>query len=220
MSILKIYGHPLSRTFRNLWLVEELGIPYENIPVAPGPTGSRLPEFLAINPNGRVPAIDDDGLVLWESLAINFYLAKKHGGPLQPSGIVGEALGLKWSYWAVNEVERPIGLWAKHALVLPEAECQADVRDSAFGELKAPLAVLDKALEAQVWLAEPDRFTVADLNVAAILYRALWADLKQFPRVDKWLRSVWERPAARKIRALRGDLKPEGPLYADSPAPL
>ena len=76
---LRIYGAPRSRTFRVMWAAEELGLPYENIPVDFA-EGSKQPAFLAINPNGRIPAIDDEGFVLFESLAINMYLAKKHGG--------------------------------------------------------------------------------------------------------------------------------------------
>jgi glutathione S-transferase len=208
MTILKIYGHPRSRAFRILWLVEELGIPYENIPVTPGKTGSRQPEFLAINPNGRVPAIDDDGLVLWESVAINLYLAEKHGGPLQPSSAEGRAQLLKWSFWAVNELERNIGVWANHTLILPESERQPALRDAAFQELRPPLAVLEGALATNTWLVQPEQFTVADLNVAAILYRALSFDLGRFPSVAAWLNRAWERPAARKVRVLRGDLSP------------
>ena len=84
MSGLRIYGIARTRAFRALWVAMELGIDYEHIPLEIGSAGARTPEFLAVNPNGRLPAIDDDGFVLWESLAITLYLAKKHsiGGAL------------------------------------------------------------------------------------------------------------------------------------------
>ena len=72
---LKIYGIPRSRAFRTLWMAKELGLEYENIPIDTQ-GGSRAPDFLKINPNGHIPAIDDDGFVLCESMAINLYLAK------------------------------------------------------------------------------------------------------------------------------------------------
>src|ERR1700730_4332454 len=78
MARLRIYGTARTRAFRVLWMAEELGLDYEHIPMEPGAAGARQPGYLAINPNGRLPAIDDDGLILWESLAINIYLAKKH----------------------------------------------------------------------------------------------------------------------------------------------
>src|SRR5689334_10856270 len=78
MSALRIYGIARTRAFRALWIAMELGIDYEHIPIEIGSAGARTPEFLAVNPNGRLPAIEDDGFALWESLAITLYLAKKH----------------------------------------------------------------------------------------------------------------------------------------------
>lgn len=209
MSILKIYGQPRSRSTRNLWVAEELGVKYENVPVIPGPKGSRLPEFIAINPNGRVPAIDDHGFLLWESLAINLYLAKKYPSSLQPTTVEEEALALQWSFWAANEVERLIGIWARHTVILPEAERDVAAGKQAFKDLDEPLTVLDKVLGSRAWLVDPNRFTIADLNVASVLYQALFADLSRYPNLKAWLTRAWDRPAARKVRIARGDLAAE-----------
>lgn len=76
---LKLYGVPRSRAARNLWCLGELGLPYELVRVAQGPQGSGSPDFVRLNPNARIPALDDDGLVIFESLAINLYLARKAG---------------------------------------------------------------------------------------------------------------------------------------------
>src|SRR3984893_17585104 len=78
LMALKIYGIPRSRAFRTVWMAKELGLDYENVPIGTGGEESRTPQFLAINPNGHIPAIDDDGFIVWESMAINLYLAKKH----------------------------------------------------------------------------------------------------------------------------------------------
>src|SRR5258708_13278662 len=96
--MLTIYGVCRSRASRNIWLAHELGLPFKQVPViqhdrlpdaeaAGAPINTRSPAYLKINPNGRIPSIDDDGLVLHESLAINLYLAKKHGGALAPSNV-------------------------------------------------------------------------------------------------------------------------------------
>ncbi|HEV2302443.1 MAG TPA: glutathione S-transferase N-terminal domain-containing protein, partial [Stellaceae bacterium] len=77
MSALRIYGVARSRAFRTLWMAGELGLDYEQVPVDLGET--RSPAYLAVNPNGHIPAIDDEGFILWESMAINLYLAKKYG---------------------------------------------------------------------------------------------------------------------------------------------
>ena len=76
--MLKIYGIPRSRAFRTLWMAKELGLEYENIAIDMGKGETRSPDYLAINPNGHIPAIDDDGVILWESMAVNLYLAKKY----------------------------------------------------------------------------------------------------------------------------------------------
>ena len=95
MSSLRIYGIARTRAFRALWVAKELGLDYEHLPIEIGDDGARAPEFLAINPNGRLPFIDDDGFVLFESLAITLYLAKKYSpGKLYPAALEDEAQGL------------------------------------------------------------------------------------------------------------------------------
>lgn len=94
--MLRIYGVARTRAFRVLWIAKELGLDYEHIPTEIGPVGARKPEYLAINPNGRLPAIEDDDFVLWESLAITLYLAKKHQR-LYPATLDGEARAWQWS---------------------------------------------------------------------------------------------------------------------------
>jgi len=105
MSTLRIYGIARTRAFRVLWIAKELDLDYEHIPLEIGAAGAGKPDYLAINPNGRLPVIDDGGFVLWESLAITLYLAKKHGR-LYPSTLEGEAKAWQWSLWSVQEVDR------------------------------------------------------------------------------------------------------------------
>ena len=107
LSGLRIYGIARTRAFRALWMANELGLDYEHLPIEIGAAGARSPEFLAINPNGRLPFIVDNGFVLFESLAITLYLAKKHSnGKLYPGTLEGEATAWQWSLWAVTEVDR------------------------------------------------------------------------------------------------------------------
>ena len=83
---LKIYGVARSRAFRTLWMAKELGLDYEHVKVDFATGATRTAAHLALNPNGQVPVIDDNGFVLWESMAINLYLAKKYGvGTLYPT---------------------------------------------------------------------------------------------------------------------------------------
>ena len=110
-----------------------MGLDYEHDPVEIGDAGARTPEFLAINPNGRLPVIVDDGFVLFESLAITLYLAKKHSpGRLYPGTLEGEARAWQWSLWAVTEVDRGVNIWSLHAVRLPPAERDAAKRAEAL----------------------------------------------------------------------------------------
>jgi glutathione S-transferase len=202
---LRIYGIARTRAFRALWIAKELGLDYEHIPVEIGQAGARQPDFLAINPNGRLPAIDDDGFVLWESLAITLYLAKKHAiGRLYPATLEGEAEAWKWSLWAVQEVDRGVNIWSLHAIRLPPEDRDADRRAEALKVLDGPFKVLDGALADRPYLLGPD-FTIADLNVAAVISRALDMDLTATPRLEAWLRRCLERPAALAARRLRDE---------------
>ena len=211
MSKLRIYGIARTRAFRALWVAKELGLDYEHIPVEIGDAGARTPEFLAINPNGRLPVIVDGGFVLFESLAITLYLAKKHGaGSLYPATLEGEAKTWQWSLWAVTEVDRGVNIWSLHAVRLPPAERDAARLAEALKVLVAPFKVLDAAVAKQPFLLGDD-FTVADLNVAAVISRAIEMDLSATPNLKAWLTRCLGRPAAREALALKTKADNETP---------
>lgn len=200
--MLRIHGSPRSRAIRTLWMAGELGLAYDHNPVAPRAPETRTPAFLALEPNGRVPMIEDDGFVLSESMAINLYLAKKHASPLYPSDPRQEALCWQWSFWEVDRLDRQIVAWFNHTSVLPEADRNPTQAEALWREIVPALDVLDAALARHAWLAGP-AFSVADLNVAAALYRGLFMDLAKWPHVAAWLQRCWERPAALAARKLR-----------------
>jgi glutathione S-transferase len=204
MAKLKIYGTPRSRAFRALWLAKELGLDYDNIPINVSGE-SREASFLAINPNGHIPTIDDDGFVLWESMAIDLYLAKKYGlGTLYPATLQDEARTWQWSFWGMTEVERPVLTAMFNRAILSEDKRDAALADQAEKDLQPPLRVLDGALAKTPYLIGND-FTVADLNVAAILSWARPAriDMTPFPKIADWLSRCALRPAAKTARDLQ-----------------
>jgi glutathione S-transferase len=204
MSKLNIYGVAASRAYRTLWMVNELGLDYANVPIHFADGSTRTPEYLAINPNGRIPAIDDDGLKLWESMAINLYLAKKHDGGLWPKTLEGEAQAIQWSFWAITETEKPALAVLLHKVFLPEAEREPEAAKEGEQQLQTPLKVLDQALSETGHLIG-NSFTVADLNVASVLSWAKMArmDFSKFPQVNQWLTSAIRRPAAVKATPKR-----------------
>jgi glutathione S-transferase len=208
---LRIYGVARTRAFRPLWMAMELGIDYEHLPIEIGEAGARAPEFLAINPNGRLPVIVDDGFVLFESLAITLYLAKKHAlGTLYPGTLEDEARAWQWSFWAIAEVDRGVNIWSLHAVRLPPAERNAALREEALRVIATPFKVLDAALAQRPYLLGDD-FTVADLNVASVISRAADMDLSAVPNLEAWLMRCLERPAARAALALKTKADAETP---------
>jgi len=212
MSDLRIYGIARTRAFRAIWIAKELGLPFEHVPIEIGAAGARKPDYLAINPNGRLPAIDDGGFVLWESLAITLYLAKKHStGHLYPATLEGEAKAWQWSLWSVQEVDRGVNIWSLHAVRLPPAERDRARLAEALKVLEPPFRVLDSTLAGGGYLLG-DAFTVADLNVAAVISRAIDMDLAATPALQAWLARCLERPAAREALALRAEADARVPL--------
>lgn len=209
--MLTIYGTFRSRASRNFWLCYELGVPFKHVPVIqryrlkePLPAGvvhTQSPEFLEVNPSGHIPSLDDDGVVLHESFAINLYIAKKHGGPLAPANLAEDGEMTMWSLWALSErIGTPAhagegGFEAMALSVLQHGE-----RPETLDALKGPFAVLDKALAKTGWLVG-GRFTVADINVAETVRYAAGAKslFAANANVKKWYDGCVGRPAYRKM---------------------
>jgi glutathione S-transferase len=192
---LKVYGQAQSRAVRALWMVEELGVPYEHVPTKYA-TESKTPEYLAVNPNGRIPAIDDEGFRLFESMAINLYLARRFGGPLAPRDLREEAIATQWSFWVMTEVEKTLLQALFHTTGMFDTEKSAAKAAACLAQLDAPFKVLNHELADKEYLLG-DRFSVADLNVASVL---LWtsivrADLSPYPALQGWLVRCTSRPA-------------------------
>ena len=196
--MLKLYGVAQSRAFRPLWLLHELGLEFEHVPLDFHGDALEDPAYRTLNPNGRIPTLVDDGLVLWESMAINLYLARKYGGSttLWPDSVEDEALTWQWSFWVMTEVESALLSVLMHGRVLPEEKRDPEKVSRCRGVLKAPFAVLDQALAGREYLLG-DRFGVVDLNVAAVMSwcRPARIALQDYPHLDGWLTRCLDRPA-------------------------
>ena len=202
--MLTLYGHPFSRAHRVMWMLKELDVPFDHVPTDFVHGGTHQPEFLSLNPNGRVPVLMDDGLTLIESLAINLYLARKFGGPLAPSGLAEETAVTQWSFWVVTEIEKPLLLAAANSLLFAPHERRPHELSLALEKLNRPFAVLNAHLSSRPFLVN-DRFTVADLNVAAVMSLVPLAGipLDGHPHLSDWLHRCLERPAAADWKPIR-----------------
>ena len=197
-----LYGTSQSRAIRALWMLEELGVPFEHKPIN-FQDDTKTPEFLAVNPNGRVPAlVSEDGEVYWESMSINLYLAKRYGGPLAAASAQEETLAVQWSFWVMTEIEKTLLEVLFHSLGLLGYAKDAGKAKECEAALERPFKVLDAHLAGREWLVA-DRFTVADLNVASHFPFARMAniDLGGYASMSRWVDACLSRPAMARARA-------------------
>ena len=201
--MLQLYGNPRSRAARCLWMLGEMGEPYQLIEKSTRADELQNAEYLRLNPNARIPTLVDGDVVLWESMAINLYLAQKYEGPMHCVSPKVLGLAAQWSFWAMLEMEALLLDLLQHRAMLPEF-----ARDASYAErdellLRKPLGVLGNALSGRDHLADGN-FTVADLNVASILVWGKMArlSLSPHPNAARWLDSCLARPAYGRVRDL------------------
>lgn len=194
MSI-EIFGPASSRTRRVLWTAEECGADYLHIPTALQKGEHLTPEFRAINPNARVPAMRDGAFVLFESAAICRYIARKHpdAGLLPEAGSPGEALVEQWCFWVCTELEQPLWSIGKHRFALPEAQRIEAMQKTALWEWRRATPVLAAALKNRDFLVG-DRFSVADILAGHTLN---WARGFKVPFESDVLKQYLDRLIAR-----------------------
>ena len=196
-----LYGTSASRALRALWGIEETGIAYTHVPTTYGPD-SKAPEYLAINPNGRIPALVHGDLVLCESMAINLYLAKHHGGALYPANPADEARAWQWSVWGISEIEPLQMQIVVQKLFTPEDKRNPKVTEGATKGLQRPLKVLDAALANRDWLLGA-QFSVADLNLAGVMHlmKNIGFEYSAHTHVQRWADACHGRPALARALA-------------------
>ncbi|MDX2217417.1 MAG: glutathione S-transferase family protein [Burkholderiales bacterium] len=199
----KLIGYAPSRVMRTIWMLTELGIPYEHDPVPANAPELKQPPYTDWNPNGRVPIVIVDGFAIWESLAINLYLDRKFPSAISLTNLEEQAQGMQWALWVMSDVEINTFDWYLNTIGKPEAERDAAVAAKAWDKMQKPLNVLEASLTHGHLVG--NRFTVADLNTAAVMYRARWMPLDNWPRVKDWLERCWAREGGLAARRARGE---------------
>src|SRR5215210_764103 len=199
--MLRIWGRKNSINVQKvLWCCAELGLPFERIDAGMAFGVTDTPAYRALNPNGWIPTIEDDGYVLWESNAIVRYLATKHGlGSLYPSDLTARFDAERWMDWQLTTLDGPVRtvFWAL-------VRTAADDRDpaaveNAQTEAERALAILDAHL-AQRRFVGGEAFTMGDIPVGASVYRWMAMDLARAERahVQRWYERLTERPGFRE----------------------
>ena len=199
--MLQLYGNLQSRAIRCLWMLEETGEPYQLIEKSTRAEDLQSADYLRLNPNARIPTLIDGDVVLWESMAINLYLAEKYPGPLHFAGPAALGRAAQWSFWAMLELEPLLLDLLMHRALLPDT-----ARDPSYATrdellLQRPLGVLETALGKAEYLGGGG-FELADLNVASII---VWGKIARLdfggkPGVKRWLDKCLARPAYRRLR--------------------
>jgi len=205
--MLKLYGQYRSRAFRVAWLCKESNIPYEhhNVTIGAPDATAKAPWYTALNPNQRLPTIDDDGVVMWESAAINLYLAEKYGSPLWPKDAAGKARMLQWAFYVANDVEQPMITLMRNRNLLPPEQRNARLADEAEQQLLPKMKVMEDCLAGNAFFSGKE-WGMADFMVASVCY-SMWFNkfplLEKFPKFKAWLDASVHRPMAKEARLLR-----------------
>ena len=203
MSI-TLYGSNASRATRNLWVLEELNLPYQQDKVNAQDGSSRSPEYLAINPLGKIPSLKDGDAVMFESLGINLYLAQKYGaGKLWPSDWAGQAKCEQCTLWCATGLEGFAVAMLVERLFKPEAVRSEALYKAAEEKLVGELTYLECQLDGKDYLVG-NAFSIADLNVACALggLNRIGFDLSAYPNVKRWLDACLSRDANKRVVAM------------------
>ncbi len=201
-GMLKIYGWKRSRAIRCMWVMEELGLDYEQVPLNPHAGETRTPEYLALNPSGKIPTLVHDDFVLTESMAINWYLASSFPGTLLPREPRLGARVQQWTSWSITELEPPVvsimreGRRSKEQIDAGRIEAW---RAGIHGILET---VLEPHLAREKFLLPGGSFTLADLNVASVAssLQAFDIGLDRHPNVADWMQRCFSREAWARVQ--------------------
>lgn len=182
----------------------ELGLAYER-KEAGGQFGVvDTPEYRAMNPNGLIPVLDDDGLVLWESNAIVRYLAARYGqGTLWPQEPGERALCDRWMDWQTTALNPAFGPAFMNLVRTPPEKRDAAAVEASRAKTEVLLEILDAQLEGRSYI-EANRLTIADIAVGPAVHR--WLNMpiarQARPNVERWYASLYARPAAKAAMPL------------------
>lgn len=196
--MLKIWGRRNSSNVRKvLWCAEEAGLRYQSIEAGGAFGGTLTPDYQAMNPNGLVPAIDDDGVVLWESNTIVRYLAARHApGTLYPAEAAQRAQGEKWMDWTLSRLAPVYSELVWGVMRTAPADRDEARINAALVRAGDLLALADAALARQPWLSG-ETFAMGDIPLGALVYA--WFEMPiqrpDLPHLADWYARLRQRPA-------------------------
>lgn len=200
--MLKIWGRRNSFNVQKvMWLIGELELPHEHIPLGGSYGGLDKAEFLALNPHGRIPVVQDGETVVWESQAILRYLAARYGqGRFWSEDARERALIEEWMEWSQTALQPDFlngVFWGFYRT--PEKERNWEAINASIERSNKHFLLLNKHLEYRPFI-NGDSFSLADIPAGALLYRYFELEIKRpsLPRVEAWYQRLQTRPAYRQ----------------------
>ena len=200
--MIRLYGPLNSRAARCLWMLEELAIPYEHVPLDDMSREERRKAISKVALTGKAPAMEDGSLKLFESTAINLYLAAKYDDrELWPATQAQRAHVLQWAFFAMTELEPLIVTMFMQKIVHTGDDHNEAAAQAAENAMTEPLDTLEKKVAKRPYLMG-DQFTAADLICVSVLIMLpmLQFDLEPWPKVHKWITTCTDRPAYDRSR--------------------
>ena len=200
--MIKIYGSPHSSGGRCYIMLEECGLKYEPVSIDMREGQHKSPQYLQLNPNGKVPTLVDGDLILWESIAINRYLAEKYKPELLGTTIEDRAHIDQWTIWSIAEFQPPLIDLFIQMVFVPEAKRDLALIEKSKEKSALKLSVLNSYLQGREFMVG-NYFSMADLNVASVanIGPELDMDFSIYPHVQSWLDRIKERPSFKAIAA-------------------
>jgi glutathione S-transferase len=198
--VLRVWGRANSINVQKvLWTLDELNVPFERIDAGLHFGVVNTPEYRKMNPNGRVPTINDEGFILWESNAIVRYLAAKHGvGSLWPSDLKQRADSDRWMDWITDSVQLAVGPVFLQLIRTPPEKRDAKLIEANTQKANALFPILDNALASREYIAGRT-LTIGDIPIGVFTHR--WFSLPiarpNVPNVEAYYERLKQRPAYR-----------------------
>lgn len=192
--MITIYGSPKSSSGRCFWCLEEVGVGYETKSINFSEKEHKSEKFLEINPNGKVPALQDGSYVIWESMAINFYLADAYKPELLGKDVKERGSVRQWSFWAIADLQKPLIEIFIQLVFVPEERRNQKTIETNQEKIPNLLGALETSLTSKNFLVG-NSFTLADLNTVSVvlILKEIKYDFSEYINLNRWMEEISER---------------------------